>query len=160
MLDFTFQIFYLHIFYIFFFIISCKSFINLKFQIVITFYPSNNIKIDRQKKQINCQKLQLEPENSGIIGRRLEDISYDFELGFPMRNNSAKPALQLANLSVQIQNSSCSMPQEIILVGQKTIFHCLCCYGYQKNNKHFAHHCAKTYRIYSNSCAFSQQLVF
>ena len=28
-------------------------------------------------------------------------------------------------------------------IGQKTIFQYLCCYGYQKNNTNFAHHCAK-----------------
>ena len=29
--------------------------------------------------------------------------------------------------------------QEIVLVGQKTIFQCLYCVGYQKKNTHFAH---------------------
>ena len=42
----------------------------------------------------------------------------------------------MVNLSVQILNSSFSIPQqEIVLLGQKTFFQCLRYYGYQKNKR-------------------------
>ena len=47
------------------------------------------------------------------------------------------------------------MPQqEIVLIEQKTSFLCLCCYEHKMNNAHFAHHCAKTYRIFSEASFF------
>ena len=43
------------------------------------------------------------------------------------------------------------------MVGQKnTVFQCLCCSGSQKNNRHFAHHCAKTYRMCKILSNFSE----
>ena len=61
------------------------------------------------------------------------------------------------------RRKSCCMQYQktvLVLVGQYIIFHCVCCIRYQKNNTNCTHHSAKNYRMYINSNALFQRLVF